>query len=51
MPLVGKPQIHRPNQVEEARNVLEALCFRVAMDVHIADHETFAAELKPVRCG
>lgn len=42
--MAGKAQAQGPKQIEEARNVLEAVGFQVSMEVHMGDPETVIAE-------
>lgn len=43
--MAGKPQVQGPKQIEEARNVLEAIGFQVSMEVQLGDPETVIAEV------
>lgn len=49
--MAGKAQAQGPKQIEEARNVLEAVGFQVSMEVHLGDPETVIAEaMKSQQC-
>ncbi len=49
--MAGKAQAQGPKQIEEARNVLEAVGFQVSMEVHLGDPETVIAEaVKSQQC-
>lgn len=42
--MAGKPQVHGPKQIEEARSVLAAVGFQVSVEVRLGDPETVIAK-------